>query len=220
MIEVRTNESGRRICGAKKRNGDPCGCTILFPNGRCRIHGGPTPVGMASPAYRGGRHSRHLPTRLYEKYKEAQDDPVLLDLRNEVALMDVRIGELLERVESGDSAEIWARLKIAHADLRKAIFGEGDTQAVVSAVKGLQDLIDKGIGDWATWNEIGRVIEQRRKLVESERTHQKQMQQLVSVDQMMLLAGALLGSIKTHVQDRKALNAISMDFDRLLKAGA
>ncbi len=56
-------------------------------------------------------------------------------------------------------------------------------------------------------------IEQRRRLVESERLHQKQMQQLVSVDQMMLLAGALLASVKTHVKDKGALMAISKEID-------
>lgn len=30
------------ICGAKTRAGHPCRCPILFPNGRCRVHGGPT----------------------------------------------------------------------------------------------------------------------------------------------------------------------------------
>lgn len=28
------------ICGAKNRRGEPCGCKALFPNGRCRFHGG------------------------------------------------------------------------------------------------------------------------------------------------------------------------------------
>jgi hypothetical protein len=30
------------ICGAKNRKGQPCGCKLLFPNGRCRFHGGPS----------------------------------------------------------------------------------------------------------------------------------------------------------------------------------
>lgn len=28
-------------CNAKTRAGPPCRCPILFPNGRCRVHGGP-----------------------------------------------------------------------------------------------------------------------------------------------------------------------------------
>lgn len=30
------------ICGAKNRKGLPCGCKLLYPNGRCRFHGGPS----------------------------------------------------------------------------------------------------------------------------------------------------------------------------------
>lgn len=29
-----------RTCGAKNRKGLPCGCKFLYPNGRCRFHGG------------------------------------------------------------------------------------------------------------------------------------------------------------------------------------
>lgn len=31
-----------RTCGAKNRRGQPCGCKQLYPNGRCRFHGGPS----------------------------------------------------------------------------------------------------------------------------------------------------------------------------------
>lgn len=30
------------ICGAKTKTGEPCESTELFPNGRCRLHGGPS----------------------------------------------------------------------------------------------------------------------------------------------------------------------------------
>ena len=29
-------------CGAKNRKGLPCQCKQLYPNGRCRFHGGPS----------------------------------------------------------------------------------------------------------------------------------------------------------------------------------
>ena len=30
----------KRVCGARNRRGLPCACKLLYPNGRCRFHGG------------------------------------------------------------------------------------------------------------------------------------------------------------------------------------
>ena len=51
--------------------------------------------------------------------------------------------------------------------------------------------------DW-----IGGVLEQRRRLVESERKRLVEMQQTLTVEKAMLLIGAIGGIIKAHVHDR------------------
>lgn len=221
---TRVNTAGRPICGAKKKDGTPCQSTQIMGNtGRCRLHGGKSPAGMASPNFRHGRHSKYLPARLAAKFAEAEADPTLYDLRSEVALVDTRLGELLERVENRDSAEIWKQLDGAYQDVRKALFSDkSDEKAVLFALGNLEKLIGQGLGDWATWKEIGGMVEQRRKLVESERTHQKQMQMMVSIDQMMLAVGAIMSSIKDHkdkVLDQSALTSISQKIDALLGGG-
>jgi len=211
--EIIRNAKGQEICGAKKRTGGVCQSPVLGAGGRCWLHGGKSLGGLSSPTIKTGRHSKYLPAGLYEKFAEAQSDPMLFELRSEVALVDTRIGELLERIGKSDSTELWKRLEDGYEALRKAIMGDGDAQAVVFALGALEKVINDGVGDWAAWKEITVQIEQRRRLVESERLHQKQMQQLVSVDQMMLLAGALLASVKTHVKDKGALMAISKEID-------
>ena len=60
-----------------------------MPNGRCRLHGGKSPAGLASPHYKDGRYSKALPARLAARYATAEADPRLLELRDEVALTDV-----------------------------------------------------------------------------------------------------------------------------------
>lgn len=215
--EIIRNAKGQEICGAKKKGGGVCESIILCgKTQRCWLHGGKSLGGLASPTIKTGRHSKYLPAGLYEKFAEAQSDPMLFELRSEVALVDTRIGELLERIGKSDSTELWKRLEDGYEALRKAIMGDGDAQAVVFALGALEKVINDGVGDWAAWKEITVQIEQRRRLVESERLHQKQMQQLVSVDQMMLLAGALLASVKTHVKDKGALNSIGVEFSKYL----
>src|SRR3954452_17185048 len=96
-------------CGAKTRSGAPCR-TRPMPNGRCRMHGGKSLAGAASPAFKTGRHSTYLPVRLLAGYQEAERDPELLALRDEIALIDSRLADVLSRVDSGESSRIWRSL--------------------------------------------------------------------------------------------------------------
>jgi hypothetical protein len=61
------------VCGAKCRNGRTC-TQKPMPNGRCRLHGGKTPAGIASPHWRHGRRSKyekHLPKEMRNGYLAA-----------------------------------------------------------------------------------------------------------------------------------------------------
>lgn len=42
------DERGIPICGAKNRQGQPCQCKKLYRSGRCRFHGGLTPLRKTS----------------------------------------------------------------------------------------------------------------------------------------------------------------------------
>lgn len=138
-------------------------------NGRCRIHGGATPSGIALPQFRTGRYSKALPGGLRERYEQALGDEELLSLRDEVALLDARIAETLDGLPSDDK---WA-------------------MAIL-------------------------LVEQRRKLVESEQKRLATMNQYVSVEQIYTFIAALGGILRQHVADRHALAAIQRDLSRLL----
>ena len=47
-----------RRCNAKTRAGLPCRNWGIRPSGRCRLHGGKSYRGVASPRFRHGRYSR------------------------------------------------------------------------------------------------------------------------------------------------------------------
>src|SRR5262249_44606649 len=100
MSRNRTAVSRRsgRVCGAKKRDGTPCQARP-YPNGRCRVHGGATPGGFASANFKHGKYSRFLPRGLTDAYEAALRDPELLSLREDVALLESRIVELLKRIK-------------------------------------------------------------------------------------------------------------------------
>lgn len=207
-----------RECGAKTRQGGVCKQPAL-PNGRCHYHGGKSLAGLASPTYQTGRYSKVLPARLAGRYAEAQADAALLELRDDVALVDARLADLLGRVDTGESGALWQALQALRLDVityKRA----GDTVKTAEALNVLLDLVGQGHADYRAWAEIGGVIEQRRKLVESERKRLVEMQQTLTVERAMLLIGAISGVIKAHVHDRTTLAAIGRDIESIISADA
>lgn len=56
-----------RRCGAKTRDGDPCKNWGRHPSGRCRMHGGKSRGGMASPSLKHGWYSTYFPYTMYRQ---------------------------------------------------------------------------------------------------------------------------------------------------------
>lgn len=99
-------------CGAKTRAKNPdgsvklCQQTRLGVGGRCKFHGGKTPVGKASPHWKNGRWSKYLPKVQGFKWREALADPELMKLRQHVALNDAMLTSLLAKLPKGGGKEI------------------------------------------------------------------------------------------------------------------
>lgn len=201
-------------CGAQKRkSGEPCRAKAMA-NGRCRIHGGKSLAGIAAPGYKDGRYSKVLPKRMREAYAQALDDPQLLEQREQIAVLDARLLDLLGRVDTGESGALWQKLMQARMDLIAAKQG-GDTVGQIVALNAILDLIGQGHADYRAWGELQSVLEQRKRLVESERKRLVEMQQMVTSQQAMGLITAIIESVKRNVTDRAALAAIQTDFIRL-----
>lgn len=208
------NTKGQTICGAKTRRGVPCPSTKIRANGRCRMHGGNSPSGPNHPNFKDGRYSQDLPTRLAARYQTARADPDLIVLKDEIALVDVRISQLLSRIGKDDSGELWKRVGDAFTKFKGAQARQ-DTAGAIAALDDLDKLIGKGLGDWAIWKEINEAIEIRRKLSESEQKRLVTLQQFITVEKAMLLIGLISGSvssiIRKYVTDQVALSNISTD---------
>lgn len=81
-------------CGAKLRKSNPpryCRAWPMKGKKRCRRCGGKTPSGIASPHYRHGRYSTHLPKKLLDLYQEQLDDPNLLSSLDDISLVIARM---------------------------------------------------------------------------------------------------------------------------------
>lgn len=173
-------------CGAKTRTCQGCGkhqrdhrdgsagheflakpCDItrgLGAGGRCKLHGGKTPQGLASANLKTGRWSEHLPAGILgAKFQEAYVDRALMALRQDAALVDAMLTSYTATMR----------------DTGRALTEKQQTRVLA-------------------------LIEQRRKIVESEARRLRDLAQVVPVDQYRTALGLLFRLITDHLGDNLA----------------
>jgi hypothetical protein len=205
-----------KYCNAiSKRTQQPCRAYAVTGREKCYHHGGKSLRGLASPTLRHGRYAKDLPTRLLGKYREALEDQNLLALRDEIALIESRVRDLIQRVDTGESSHLWKSLQKTWQDL-SAARQHGDGQAMAEALNEMGQLIARGMADYAAWEDVGRQLDRKQRLVDSERRRLVEMQQMMTVEQAMLFMGALLDAIHQTITDRDLLSALEVKFRRIL----
>lgn len=179
----------------------------------CTVHGGLTPAGKDHPAYKHGRYSKYLPTRLREAYETSVADPELLALNAEIALADARVEDLLKRVDTGESGEAWGLARNALTKLREAMDkGEG-THVPISM---LDEIIQRGLDDYAAWREVIGTAEMRRRLVETERKRRVDMQLMITAERATILISAIADIIRRNVTDPEMRRAVQRELMGLM----
>lgn len=200
-------------CTAKsKRSGVQCR-NWGMPNGTCRIHGGKTPRGPGLPQFVDGRYSKDLPSHLAARYEQARTDPDLLSLRDQIALVDAFIGELVSQFSSGESISAWKRLWKTRQEAK--LVKSADSSALLEQ---LCILIDEGNDQLHVMQEIGEQIDRSRTLRDSENKRLTQMQLMISAERASVLLGAVVSIVMTalqaHVSNDKLRRRIYADISR------
>lgn len=214
-----TNAAGKRICGRQKSRGRGlCQSTVLYANGCCRVHGGPSLSGAANANFKTGYRSKFLPERLAAKYAEALTDTHLVGLREEIALTDARLGELLEQLDTGESGARWRAARASFAAVQNAL-ATGDRPAQLAALKALGAVLKAGVAESGTWTEIHKTLYLRKQLVDSESNRLKDMHQMMSAERAMTFVAALVASVRQVVTDPAQLAAIAAGIQKLVGDG-
>jgi hypothetical protein len=172
-------------------------------------------TGMANPTFKDGRHSKYLPSHMLDAYQVARADPNLLSLRDDIAVLDVRIGEVIAKISTGESGAVWRSIKKAWRDFTAAQ-AVGDIAGMADGTARLGRFITAGLGEYAAWEEVRSLLQDRAKLADGERKRLVDLQQNVPAERVMVLVSALLGSVREHVHEPHVLEAISRDFVRLV----
>ncbi len=112
-------------CTAKsKRSGQQCRNKPVIGRTVCRMHGGNARRGIAHPNFQTGRYAKDLPASLAKELSENLESEDLTSLREDLALSDIRISELLRKLkESGEplNSPNWEGVWQALAHRRKLV---------------------------------------------------------------------------------------------------
>ena len=205
-------------CTAKaKSTGQQCQRRAMA-NGKCYVHGGPTPRGRALPQPTHGRYSKDLPTRLAARYEEARSDPDLLNLNAEIHLTYAMLTEALRGMDQGEAGRLWRDLKTTWDALQEAN-RQRDGDAAKQALSEIGRLIARGVADAAARSEVLDIVERRRKLVESEAKRRTAMQQMITAERLMVLVSAVTDVVMRHVDDPRQRAAIAADIGAIISRG-
>jgi hypothetical protein len=196
-----------RPCQVKRPEGaKPCMRPASYGNIYCGFHDEHTNGRMTH-----GRTSKYhgaLPGRLLAAYEASLDDGRLLQMREEIALLDSRIVDLLARVDSGESGRLWARLAEVQREFSIARH-QGKVDLMQEKLAELEALIVAGRRDAEGWREVQVALDLRRKLVESERRRITEQQQAVTAEQLAGFMSTLLELLTSEIEDRGTLARIS-----------
>lgn len=181
----------------------------------CKWHGGATPRGIESPNFRHGRMSKYLPRGLRDTFNEAYEDPALLSHRTAVSLLDVRLKELLERLETGEAGSLYGDLQSVWTELQ-AGFREGDPGVIRQAMDRMGVLVQRGMRNEETWGEIQSVLGEQARAAALEWRRMVELRQVLTLEEGMGIITTIMESIVRHVPDPQARSRISNDIESVL----
>lgn len=181
----------------------------------CRYHGGLSLGGVASPRFKHGKYSKYAPENTLEKYHIMLADPEILNLSNEIALIDARIAEILEGLNTNVNSVTIVELEGTYNAMVAAVQAQDGARAQLLTVQ-LGDMIKQASLSYGNWNQLITLFDQRRKLVEAEQKRRVSMEQMVTAEQVMVLVERLKDRILDRVSNRKEVVLLMADLRELV----
>ncbi len=200
-------------CGAKTRSGTPCKRSGM-KNGRCRMHGGTQVRGPEHHSYTHGRYSKALPSNLAESFQTFMADENRTEAAAEIAIVSTRVNTLLGTLQEGGTGT--SREFSTMLDKFEAAMKAGDAAEFRLAMTSGRELVETGLATERTWEAVLRAVEQRRKLVDTELRREQRAYETVTAAELAAFVAQVVDIVTRHVDDPKALNAITMEFDERL----
>lgn len=177
----------------------------------CRLHSGEG-TAIGGRIFTAARYKGFLPEKMAKLYEEALNRPDLLELENQIAILDAKMQTVF--AETGElNLPSWD-------ELRREIERLDDPELGAFAKQNLKDYVQNGSLYDSKWNQVHQIMEQQRKLVDTEIRRKKELNLMVPVDRVMVLMASVADVIKRHVQDPEMLAKIKKEMGMLMNATA
>jgi hypothetical protein len=199
-------------CGArlKQKPGQFCPNYPVSGSKRCRMHGGKSLKGIAHPNWQGGRHPERLvnvlPERMKDAGERASNDPLLGGLRGQMAVMEARLADLIEKSDTEAAGRIWGLLGESLEERERCTFNSADWQ---HADRRVQQLIRDGMVEQSTWEEIRYTTDLARKLSDSEHRRLERLRAMIPADRVLAAMDSILTAVRDVVDDQEKLDYIA-----------
>lgn len=144
--------------------------------------------------------------RLAAKYREMTKDGRLLSNRAALSVIQLRMEQLLERIDMNQAPDRLGRLQKLWEKFREEERKGNSVDAAV--VKGEIDAeFEAAFHDYAAWKEMYEAVDLHRKLTETEVKIAKDLQAIMTAEQIYELTAKLLGEIIAAVNGLENVDA-------------
>lgn len=225
--------SGRPRCQAWNMNaGRQCLGLAMGGGDKCRVHGGAASQknrGISNPNFKHGKYSKHLPKRLIPLYDEMAFQTNYLSMQEEISTLDALIAETLSQMDEEAGAGIFKQLKTemkgfddANAMANRMADDEtGRRRYLAMAANHLQNirqLITAGNHAWSMKHEFMGMVDQRKRLVDTDRKTLMDAKLLLSVEFVIARFDALMTAVEANIRDKGVIDAIQTTYNDIIQA--
>ena len=170
----------------------------------CRMHGGKTPTGFASPNLKTGKHSKYLRLKGIsddiERHRTAED---ILTQNEEIAHTRVLLEKTLYRLLSG--SDIPSYKELGRIVVKMKLHARNGNQAQFTTAFGeLSTMVELGAGIQSDMIEYLNLSDHLRKQIESQRKQAIENKEMVKITQTQKLLEIFITtateSLRTHLE--------------------
>ena len=175
---------------------------------RCRCHGGRSLRGVDHPRFKKGLHVKDVfPDQFYGKtFDEVFNDTQLKQTRQDIATLEVRIVELRQSLKSAVGSGLVRKIHESYHALVSAVESGGEVKRTLRQHGAYLDSLQHNA---STWEELGKWIERKDRLISTEHKRIMDTQQTVSLEQLLLLARQFVTILHEEIPDRTVSRRIN-----------
>ena len=179
-----------RCCAQSKRSGERCMLPAVQGRRTCRLHGGTNPGRRPLT----GRHSAVL-HRLRETYERCLNDPSIIDMREPLAVLDMVVNKMLERVEQLDTDGFRMRALGLYEESREAI-RDGNGAEGGALLEQLGALLRKGAAEDSALMKLLTSVNAQMNAIDRVWDKKLKRENVMSKDDVALLMLQVLSSVR------------------------